>query len=68
MKFEWPGELYHPCQKSFQKIQAMVRVASREVGDFSIRIQNASFWIHEKSVNPFKNDIIDIPFIGPGKP
>lgn len=46
----------------------MAKVASGEVSDFSIRIQNASFWIHEKSVNPFKNDIIDIPFIGPGKP
>ena len=41
----------------------MVRVATRKMGYFRLRVEDTPIRIHEESVNPFENEIVNIPLI-----
>ena len=46
----------------------MVRVATRKMGYFRLRVEDTPIRIHEESVNPFQNEIVNIPLICPSIP
>ena len=45
----------------FKEHRAMIRQAYGEVGHLHIGVGNVPAWVGEESVNPFLDEIIDIP-------
>ena len=42
-------------------------MAPREMSDFSIWVKHTPVWVYKESFNPFKNRVVDIPFVSLGE-